>query len=68
MSSAIPRGKNRDFTHSLLLVVCINAISTILDRLFDPKENAFESKIVVRGMQGRMARPIAGRDIANTEV
>jgi len=64
MSSVKPPGKNRDLTHSLLLVVRINAISTILDRLLDPRENAFESKIVLQGRMG----PIAGRDLANTEV
>ena len=67
MSSVKPQGKSRDLTYWLLLVVCINAISAFLDRLFEPKENVFESRIIVQGMYGSTLA-IAGRDLVNTEV
>ena len=58
----------RNLTHSPLLVVCVNAIPTILDRPLDPKENTFESRILVQGMYDSLRTvPIAGRDLANTE-
>ena len=61
-----PRGKNRDLTHSRLLVVCINIIPTILGRHLDLTANGFKSKIVGQGMWGGMV-PIAGRDLANAK-